>query len=68
MKSEETTRRSFAAALGALFASTLGSSMASAQGRATRFQPARHPQDGWLDDIPGDASTVSGGGAARLYA
>jgi hypothetical protein len=74
MVSEQPTRRSFAAAFGALLASTLGSGVASAQARATRFQPARHSQDGWLDSIPGkhrtfiDASTVAGGGAALLYA
>jgi hypothetical protein len=40
----------------------------------TRFQPVRHPQDSWLDAIPGthrtfiDASTVSGGGSALIYA
>jgi hypothetical protein len=41
---------------------------------ARRFQPARHPQDAWLDAVVGkhrtfiDASTVSGAGAALLYA
>jgi len=74
MTSQDTTRRSFGAALGALFAATLGSGVANAQSRATGFQPARHPQDAWLDAIPGkhrtfiDASTVNGGGAALLYA
>jgi len=74
MKPEEPTRRSFASALAAAFAFTLGSRMASAQGRAAPFQPARHPQDAWLDAVPGkhrtfiDASTVAGGGTALLYA
>ena len=74
MKPAEPTRRSFAAALGAAFAFTLGSGMASAQRRAAPFQPARHPQDAWQDAPPAkhrtfiDASTVSGAGAALLYA
>lgn len=74
MKPEESTRRSFATAVGAAFAVALGSRMASAQGRAAPFQPARHPEDGWLDALPGkhrtiiDASTASGAGSALLYA
>ncbi len=74
MKPEESTRRSFAAAVGAAFAVALGSGMANAQGRAASFQAARHPQDAWLDALPGkhrtviDASTVAGAGAAMLYA
>ena len=74
MKLEDTTRRSFASALGGAFAFMLGSGLAGAQGRATRFQPARHPQDAWLDALAGkhrtfiDASTVPGAGTAMLYA
>jgi hypothetical protein len=74
MKLEQPTRRTFASALGAVCAFTLGSGLAGAQGRATRFQPARHPQDAWLDALPGkhrtliDASTVAGAGSALLYA
>lgn len=70
----EHSRRSFAAALGAAFAFTFGSRAASGQARAPRFQPARHPQDAWLEAFPGkhrtfiDASTVSGSGPALLYA
>src|SRR5947207_13406830 len=74
MKSEDTSRRSFAATIGSALAFTLGSRIAKAQGRAARFEPARHSQDAWLDALPGkhrtfiDASTVSGGGSALLYA
>lgn len=38
------------------------------------FQPTRHPQDAWLDELPGqhrvfiDTSTVSGAGEGILYA
>ena len=74
MKPEVSTRRSFTAAVGAAFAVAFGSGMAHAQGRGAPFQPARHPQDAWLDALPGkhrtiiDASTVTGAGTAMLYA
>jgi len=74
MNPERSTRRSFATALGAAFAFAVGSRVTSAQGRTTTFQPARHPQDAWLDSIPGkhrtliDTATVNGGGSALLYA
>ena len=74
MNREQTSRRSFATALGAALAFVLGSRGTSAQGRAANFQSTRHPQDAWLDAIPGkhrtfiDTSTVSGGGSALLYA
>src|ERR1044071_1332044 len=74
MKQEQPTRRTFAAALGAAVALMGGAGTARAQGRATRFQPARHPRDAWLDALPGkhrtfiDASNVSGAGSALLYA
>jgi intracellular sulfur oxidation DsrE/DsrF family protein len=74
MNLEQTSRRSFATAFGAMLAFAVGSKTASAQGRAANFQPARHPQDAWLDAIPGkhrtfiDTSTVNGGGSALLYA
>ena len=74
MKPEQPTRRTFATALGAAVALIAGAGTARAQGRATRFQPARHPQDAWLDALSGkhrtfiDASNVSGAGSALLYA
>ena len=75
MTDSMTSRRSLVSALGAgLAAFALGSRSAGAQARVTRFQPARHPQDAWLDSLPGrhrtfiDTSTVSGGGSALLYA
>jgi hypothetical protein len=51
----------------------LGARGADAQS-AARFQPARHPQDAWLDAMAGkhrtfiDAATVNGAGEAILYA
>jgi intracellular sulfur oxidation DsrE/DsrF family protein len=64
--------------LSALMASAaafaLGSRTAAAQAPPPRFQAARHPQDAWLDSIPGthrtiiDASTANGAGEAMLYA
>ncbi len=74
MTSAPPTRRSLVQGLGAAFALMFGSGVANAQSRATRFQPARHRKDAWLDAIPGkhrtfiDASTVNGGGTALLYA
>ena len=68
------SRRSLVQGLGATFALMFGAGVANAQSRVTQFQPARHPQDAWLDAIPGkhrtfiDASTVDGGGSALLYA
>jgi hypothetical protein len=74
MTPAEPTRRSLVHGLGATFALMFGARVANAQSRVTRFQPARHQQDAWLDAIPGkhrtfiDASTVDGGGSALLYA
>ena len=74
MTSAATTRRSLVQGLGTAFALMFGAGVANAQSRVTRFQPARHPQDAWLDAIAGkhrtfiDASTVNGGGSALLYA
>jgi intracellular sulfur oxidation DsrE/DsrF family protein len=74
MRLERQTRRSFAAALWAVSAWTLGTRTVSAQARAPRFQPTRHAQDAWLDALPGkhrtiiDGSTVAGAGTALLYA
>jgi len=68
-------RRSIVSALGAAVAAfALGPRPAGAQTPATRFQPARHQQDAWLDTITGkhrvfiDASTARGAGEAMLYA
>jgi len=74
MKPDVRTRRSFSTALASAVAFALGSRGASAQGRATNFQPARHTQDAWLDTLPGkhrtiiDGSTINGGELAMLYA
>ena len=74
MKRGEPTRRSLVAALGSTLAFIVGSGVARGQGRITRFQPARHAKDAWLDALSGkhrtfiDASTVNGGGSALLYA
>jgi hypothetical protein len=67
-------RRSFVAGLGSAAALAVGSGAAWAQTPAARFQPARHPQDAWLDAIAGkhrsfiDAATPRGAGEAVLYA
>ena len=74
MTPDAPTRRTLVAALGSTLAFIVGSGAASGQGRITRFQPARHAKDAWLDDVSGkhrtfiDASTVNGGGSALLYA
>ena len=68
-------RRSMMSSLGAAVAAfALGSREASAQTAAGRFQPARHPQDAWLDAVAGkhrtfiDAATTNGAGEGMLYA
>ena len=68
-------RRSMMSSLGAAVAAfALGSRTAGAQTAARRFQPARHPQDAWLDAVAGkhrtliDAATTNGAGEGMLYA
>lgn len=78
MKTDQLTRRSVVARCGAAVAAVatvaFGSGKAAAQTSGAPFQPARHPQDSWLDAVPGkhrtfiDASTVTGAGEAILYA
>ncbi len=74
MTSAAATRCSLVHGIGATFALMFGTTAANAQSLVTRFQPSRHPQDAWLDALPGkhrtfiDASTVDGGGSALLYA
>ena len=75
MTQDTWTRRSLVTGLGAAAAAfALGSKPAGAQAPATAFKPTRHPQDAWLDAVPGkhrsfiDCSTVSGAGEGILYA
>ena len=75
MTQDKSARRSLMAGFGAAVAAfALGSRTASAQAPAGRFQPARHPQDDWLNTVPGkhrtfiDCATVSGAGEGILYA
>ena len=75
MTHEMQARRSFVSGLGATVAAfAAGSGIARAQTPATRFQPARHAQDAWLDAVPGkhrtfiDAATARGAAEAMLYA
>jgi hypothetical protein len=75
MKNDTYARRSMMSGLGAAVAAfALGSGTAVAQTAARQFQPARHPQDAWLDAVAGkhrtfiDAATVAGAGEGMLYA
>ncbi|ALO45960.1 hypothetical protein [Pseudohongiella spirulinae] len=69
-------RRTLLAGMGVMAAAGLatGSSPASAQTPSSGFQPARHDQDKWMDELPGnhrvfvDSSTTTGGGSALWYA
>lgn len=70
-------RRRLLAGMGAVAAAGLasGSHSASAQSESgSGFQPARHEQDNWMDELPGshrvfvDSSTTTGGGSALWYA
>jgi hypothetical protein len=75
MTHETPARRSILGGLGATLAAvTLGSGRPSAQAPAAPFRPARHPQDAWLDAVPGrhrsfiDCATVPGAAEGVLYA
>jgi intracellular sulfur oxidation DsrE/DsrF family protein len=70
-------RRSFLAGLTGIGTAAAIVMPASAQAQTTadpRFQPARHSQDEWLDQIPGqhrcvfDTTTPEGASSAALYA
>jgi hypothetical protein len=70
-------RRSWLSTIGAAAAAlTFGAKGAPAQAPppAGRFQATRHPQDAWLDSLPGqhrtfiDSFTIRGGGEAILFA
>lgn len=74
MKQDTTARRSLLAGVGAALAAvTFGARSVAAQATAA-FQPARHPQDEWLNKLPGrhrnfiDCATVSGAAEGMLYA
>lgn len=75
MEQRVPARRTLLSAIGAAAgAIALGSRGAAAQAPGPRFQPARHQQDGWLDQLPGrhrnfiDCATVSGAAEGILYA
>jgi hypothetical protein len=54
MQDEKWPRRSLISGLGASAAAlAVGGSTASAQPSSSRFQPARHPQDEWFEQLPG---------------
>lgn len=72
-------RRWFLAKLGAGVtvagaALSAGAPLANAQSSSTNFRPARHPQDDWMDKMPGkhrlvfDTTTPAAFGAALAYA
>jgi hypothetical protein len=75
MKDMNSARRSMLSGIGAAVAAfALGSKSAAAQTSAGSFQPVRHQQDDWLNQLPGrhrtiiDCATVSGAGEGMLYA
>ena len=71
---KSTTRRSILTGAAAAAAVSLTSTRVAAQASASRFQPARHSQDEWLDTVPGkhrtfiDCASVASAGAGMLYA
>jgi intracellular sulfur oxidation DsrE/DsrF family protein len=73
--SDSTTRRSFFSRLTASVAALgLGTGTAAAQTASGDFKPTRHPEDDWLDKLPGqhrcflDAVSPRGAGEAMRYA
>jgi intracellular sulfur oxidation DsrE/DsrF family protein len=81
MTHDNWARRSLLSGLGAAVAAVaLGSRTARGQTRSStptpagRFQPTRHEQDAWLNQVPGkhrtfiDCATVGGAGEGVLYA
>ena len=75
MSRETQTRRSMIVGLGAAVAATAaGASGATAQTNGGPFRPTRHPQDSWMDTLPGkhrvliDAATPHGAAEAVLFA
>lgn len=74
MNHDISARRSFITGLGAVVAVGAGAAAADAQPSAGRFQATRHPEDDWMDTLPGkhrmfiDAATPNGAGEAILFA
>jgi hypothetical protein len=75
MKHVKKARRSILTGLGAaVAAAAVPAKPAAAQTSGAGFQPARHQQDAWLNQLPGrhrnfvDCATVSGAGEGILYA
>ena len=75
MNNDHPARRSMLSGIGAAIAAfALGPKTAAAQNGAGAFQPARHAQDAWLNQLPGrhrtfiDCATVNGAGEGMLYA
>ena len=73
----QVARRSFLSRFGigaAAIGATIGATPAMGQQTGQRFQPARHPQDDWMDQTAGkhrfvfDATTPDAVGGALLYA
>ena len=69
-----TTRRKVLTGAAAAAAVTLAPGAARAQAPASRYAPARHSQDEWLDGVPGrhrtivDCASTASAGAGILYA
>src|SRR5438874_1820518 len=75
MRDDIVARRSFISGIAAAAAALgFGPATAEADTKASGFQPVRHPQDDWLDKLPGkhrmfiDAVTANGAGEAILFA
>ena len=69
-----TTRRTLLTGAAATAAASLAAQGAGAQTPSTRYQPARHEVDAWLDTVPGrhrtiiDCASTASAGAAMLFA
>lgn len=75
MKQQRLSRRAMFCGMGAsLAASAIAAGPAAAQSSAGAFAPARHPQDSWLNGVPGrhrtfiDCASTAAAGSGLLYA
>lgn len=74
MSERRTGRRAIVSGVGTALAAVFATRRASAQAARPPYEPARHPQDAWLAQVPGrhrtiiDCASVDAAGEGLLYA